>query len=186
MMVDAVQGQEETLRVVRTHPKVLVGPLFLQLILIVVHVLVMKYLPTDTDMPAWNEWAPTVIHVAIAVLEVIYFVLPLLRWQNTTFTVTTKRVITNWGIFYKKSRDIRFENIVSVSTDRGILDRIFRCGTVVFHNAASESAAMNEQYRSNTLTKRNGGDRDLGVRFHDVSDPEGIEALVNEQRFNQA
>ncbi len=170
----------------RTHPKVLVGPLFLQLILIVVHILVMKYLPTDTDMPAWNEWAPTVIHVAIAVLEVIYFVLPLLRWQNTTFTVTTKRVITNWGIFYKNSRDISFENIVSVSTDRGPIDRIFRCGTVVFHNAASENAALNAQQHGNVLTKRNGGNKDLGVRFHDVSDPEGIEALVNEQRFNQA
>lgn len=164
----------------------LVGPLFLQLILIVAHVLVMKYLPTDTDMPAWNEWAPTVLHVTIAVLEVVYFVIPLLRWQNTTFTVTTKRVITNWGIFYKNSRDISFENIVSVSTERGILDRIFRCGTVVFHNAASQNAELNEAYRPNALTKRNGGNRDLGVRFHDVSDPEGIERLVNDRRYGQA
>lgn len=186
MMVDASRGQEETLRVIRTHPKVLVGPLFIQLILIVAHVLAMKYLPTDTDMAAWNEWGPGFVHGIIVVLEVIYFILPLLRWHNTTFTVTTKRVITNWGIFYKNSRDIRFENIVSVSTDRSPLDRIFRCGTVVFHNAASENAAMNAQHQGNVLTKRNGGNKDIGVRFHDVSDPESIEALVNEQRFSQA
>lgn len=186
MMVDAKRGQEETLRVIRTHPKVLVMPLLIQLILIVLHVLAMKYLPTDTDIPAWNEWGPAFIHGIIVVLEVVYFVVPLLRWHNTTFTVTTERVITNWGILYKKSRDIAFENIVSVSTDHGIIDRLFRCGTVVFHTAASENAAANAAMNSNPLTKRNGGDKDLGVRFHDVSDPDGIERLVNEQRFAQA
>lgn len=172
---------EETLRVIRTHPKVLVVPMLIQLILIAVHVVAMKYLPTDTDIPAWNEWGPWFIHGIIIVLEVAYFVIPLLRWQNTTFVVTNLRVVTNWGIFYKNSRAIRFENIVSISTERGILDRIFRCGTIVFHDAASAMAAAQE----NMLTKRNGGNSDRGVKFHDVSHPEQIRQLIDEARFNQ-
>lgn len=177
----AATTTEEVLLTTRTHPKVLFVPALVQLLLIAAHVLTGVFLPVDTGFAFWDEWGALIVHGLILIIEFAYAILPFMRWWNAAFTVTTKRVEMHWGVLYRQHREIALDRIVSVSTERGILDRIFRCGTLVFHDAAS----VNMPPQVTTLTSRNGGNHTAGVRFHDVPRVEQVRVLVDSVRFGQ-
>lgn len=163
----------------RTHPKVLFKPLLIQLALIVAHFALTVFWPENIGIEYLDEWGQLAVHAFIVGVEFTYAILPLLRWWNHTFTLTTRRVEERWGVLYRNSREIPLDRIVGVSTERGIIDRIFGCGTLVFLDAAYEGTTS---IRQNPLSTR--GAPANGIRFNDVPRVERVRQLVDEARFS--
>jgi len=171
-------GGEEELWAGRTHFKILFKPAFIQLVLIALHVLVAIYVPANTNWPWWDSWGQLTLQSILIVLSLWYVVIPLLRWRNSTFELTNKRVVKHWGILYKQSLEIPLERITSIAVDRGILDRIFGCGTLNFQDAAMGS------YPTKGAWNRDSSNRNMaGVRFHDVPRVLEVKKLIDKTRY---
>jgi len=63
-------------------------------------------------------------------------VAPFLRWLQTTYTFTSRRLITRTGILTRRGHDIPMNRISDVSYEKGLVDRIFGCGTLVVSDAS--------------------------------------------------
>jgi len=172
-------NREELLWSGRTHLKILFRPLMIQLLLLGLHVLVAVYIPRETSWPWWDSWGQLALQSTLGFLSLLYVVIPLLRWRNATFELTDKRVIKHWGVLYRHSTEIPLDRITSVSVERGILDRIFGCGTLNFQDA---SAAIQPTRGS---SNRSGDNRGIqGVRFYDVPRVLEVKGLIDSTRYN--
>ena len=114
----------------RTHPKALIGPVALLLVLVAAVVA----LSTVTDSTVAGAIAG-----AVAVLLAIWFVLrPVLAWLTTTYTFTNRRFIKRSGFIAKEGRTIPLNRISGVDFEIGVIDRVFGCGTLVVSDASTE------------------------------------------------
>lgn len=82
------------------------------------------------------------IVVAGLLLAVWWCVLPFLRWRTTTYTLTTRRLVTRSGILNRRSHDLPLSRVNDVSSERGLTDRVFGCGTLVVQTAAEGGAIV--------------------------------------------
>jgi uncharacterized membrane protein YdbT with pleckstrin-like domain len=75
--------------------------------------------------------------IIIAIVLVIWWCLvPFLRWWNTTYTVTNRRLITRTGILNKTGKDLPLARINDVSYERSLTDRMLGCGTLNIQTAS--------------------------------------------------
>lgn len=175
------QAGEQELWNGRTHFKCLFPPFMIQLLLIAIHILTAIFVPYDTGWVFWNSWGHLIIHGTLVLVSLWYVIAPLLRWRNATFEITNKRVIKHWGLLYRHSREIPLDRIASVSVERGIIDRIFRCGTIVFQDAAAGFQPETSGSWNKTRRTRN----THGVRFHDVPQVKKVQEVVDQARFQR-
>lgn len=133
---------EEIIFHTRTHVKAL----FLPALLLIVIAAGAGYLASLPDSDNDNK---SKIYLAIAVvgglLALWFFVRPLLTWLTATYTVTNRRLTTHQGVVTRTGHDIQLTRISDVSYEKGLIDRILGCGTLVISDAS-----------------------DLGVRLPDV------------------
>ena len=115
----------------RTHVKVLLLP---AVVLIVVAGLAgyLSSLPDGEHAGVWR-W---VIWVIAALILLWFVVGPFLRWLLTTYTFTNRRLITRTGVFTRRGHDIPMNRISDISYEKGLLDRVFGCGTLVVSDAS--------------------------------------------------
>ena len=115
----------------RTHVKVLVLP---AVVLIVIAGLAgyLSSLPNGAHDGTWR-W---VIWVIAAVLLCWFSIAPFLSWLLTTYTFTSRRLITRTGVFTRRGHDIPLNRISDISYEKGLIDRIFGCGTLVVSDAS--------------------------------------------------
>ena len=73
----------------------------------------------------------------VGVLVILAFVVwPFLNWLASTYTVTTRRLITRHGVFTRTGHDIPLNRISDVSYERDVIDRMLGCGTLVVSDAS--------------------------------------------------
>ncbi|MFI2487361.1 PH domain-containing protein [Promicromonospora kroppenstedtii] len=116
----------------RTHPKKVVKPILLLLLLIAV-LIAMWVLPLPID--------PVVLWVATALLVVLGLVAsagPFLRWRTTRYIITNQRVALRTGILTQTGRDIPLYRINNVTFEKQLSDRIFGCGTLVISDGTDQ------------------------------------------------
>jgi uncharacterized membrane protein YdbT with pleckstrin-like domain len=115
----------------RTHVKVLFLP---AVVLIIVAGLAgyLSSLPTGDQAAVWR-W---VIWGIAAVLVVWFVVAPFLRWLLTSYTFTSRRLITRTGVFTRRGHDIPLNRISDISYEKSLVDRMFGCGTLVVSDAS--------------------------------------------------
>jgi uncharacterized membrane protein YdbT with pleckstrin-like domain len=117
----------------RTHVKALLFP---ALVLIVV-VAVGAYLAA---MPGDDNKHQGQIRIAVAVVAGVLIlwqcVWPFLVWLSATYTVTNRRLTTHQGVLTRTGHDIQLTRISDVSYEKGLLDRILGCGTLVISDAS--------------------------------------------------
>lgn len=77
--------------------------------------------------------------VVLAVLFLWGTVLPFLRWLTWTYTLTNRRLIEQKGILTRKGRIIPLARINDVAYEKGVVDRVLRCGTLIIHDASQQS-----------------------------------------------
>jgi uncharacterized membrane protein YdbT with pleckstrin-like domain len=76
-----------------------------------------------------------VIAGVAAVLAVVFFLAPFLRWRTTLFVITDKRVVVRTGILSRTGRDIPLSRVNDVTFSHNLLERILGCGTLVVESA---------------------------------------------------
>jgi uncharacterized membrane protein YdbT with pleckstrin-like domain len=120
---------------VRSHGKVLIGPVAV-LILVVAGVITAATLrPDDT--------AVRVVAGVVAVpVLVIWSLVPFLRWLTSTYTVTNRRLITRHGILTRTGRDIPLFRINDVAYEKGLIDRMLGCGTLIISDATEKAGVV--------------------------------------------
>jgi uncharacterized membrane protein YdbT with pleckstrin-like domain len=143
----------------RTHAKALILP---TVVLIIVAGLAgyLSSLPDGEHASAWR-W---VIWVLAALLIAWFVVTPFLRWLLTTYTFTSRRLITRTGILTRRGHDIPLNRISDISYEKSLLDRIFGCGTLVVSDAS-----------------------ELGrVELHDIPHVEQAQLTVSDELYRRA
>jgi uncharacterized membrane protein YdbT with pleckstrin-like domain len=81
--------------------------------------------------------------LAVAVMIPVYL-MPLLRWRTTTYTLTTHRLITRTGIINKSGHDVPVARITNVAYGRSLTDRLFGCGSLVFTTSAEAPVVLHD------------------------------------------
>ena len=116
----------------RTHVKALLAPA----IVLIVVAGVGGYLSTlpDTRRALWL----TVIWVVAGLVIAVYSIWPFLNWFTTTYTVTNRRLTTHRGVITRTGHDIPLARISDVSYEKGLLDRVLGCGTLVISDASEQ------------------------------------------------
>lgn len=128
---------EVVVRHMRTHVKVLLWRILLQVLLLSAAV-VGSVLAPD----AWQPWGWIVIWTLLVVVSVPLFLVPWLRWATTTYTVTSKRVITRSGIINKVGHDLPLSRISDVQQERTLTDRIFGAGSLSLQTSSDDPLVL--------------------------------------------
>jgi uncharacterized membrane protein YdbT with pleckstrin-like domain len=118
----------------RTHPKALILPV----VALVVFAALAGYLTSVTDNGAAHlgTWIVAVVLLAWLV------VWPFLNWLTSTYTVTDRRLITRHGVLTRKGHDIPLNRISDVSYERGVVDRMLGCGTLIISDASTKGSVQ--------------------------------------------
>jgi membrane protein YdbS with pleckstrin-like domain len=116
----------------RTHVKALFAP---ALVLIFVAGVggYLSSLPDDHR----KVWL-TIIWIVAAVVIAVYSLWPFLNWLTTTYTVTNRRLTTHSGVISRTGHDIPLARISYDSSEKGLLDRVLGCGTLVVSDASEQ------------------------------------------------
>lgn len=123
---------ERVLVSTRTHIKALIGAELVFLALLVVGVLLSVWVSNGTVLLiAW---------ILIAIAMVVFSLVPLLRWMTSTYTFTDRRLITRHGVITRRGHDIPLNRISDVASERGPLDRMLGCGTLIISDASTHGS----------------------------------------------
>jgi uncharacterized membrane protein YdbT with pleckstrin-like domain len=141
----------------RTHVKVLILP---AVVLILVAGLA-GYLSSLPDGEHKGTWR-LAIWIIVALILLWFCVKPFLDWLVTTYTFTNRRLITRTGILTRRGHDIPMNRISDIEYEKGLVDRLFGCGTLVISDAS-------EQGR---------------VKLHDIPHVEQAQLRVSDQLFH--
>jgi uncharacterized membrane protein YdbT with pleckstrin-like domain len=83
----------------------------------------------------YSDTANYVIVGIGALLVLVLFVVPVLKWRTTQFVVTTERVVMRSGVLGRQGRDIPLVRINDVSFNHTFFERLLGCGTLVVESA---------------------------------------------------
>lgn len=128
-------SDEVVLYNLRTHPKVLFTRVLIGLMLMISAVFYLLELYAAMP-PGVNIAAGVALFAAAS-----YFcVWPFLQWRSNRYLITNRQILCLNGVLYHKTHSSQLSRVSDLNVERGILDRIFNCGTLVVLNAAGEFA----------------------------------------------
>ena len=131
-------GERELLHL-RSHGKTMIGPTIWLLVIAGLAGAVFALLPVD-----WRPVSGWVITGLAVLIAIPAWLLPVLRWRTTTYTLTTHRLITRSGILTKVGHDVPVNRITNVAYERSLTDRIFGCGSLVFTTSAEAPVVLHD------------------------------------------
>jgi uncharacterized membrane protein YdbT with pleckstrin-like domain len=79
-----------------------------------------------------------IIWVLAGAAVLVYSVWPFLKWLTTTYTLTDRRLTTHRGVINRSGHDIPLARISDVSYEKGLVDRVLGCGTLVISDASEQ------------------------------------------------
>ena len=122
---------ERSVLTLHPHWKTLLWPALLLFVVIVAAVALLVVIPPG------RLAAPGRIAVGVValVLAVAVFAVPFLRWQTTTYRLTTRRLQLRSGILTRSGRDFPLIRISDVSFTQGPIDRLIGSGRLVVESA---------------------------------------------------
>ena len=113
----------------RTHPKAVAFPVLIAVVIVAAAIAISVFVSGYGLLAVW----------VIAVLLILWLTVgPVLVWSAATYTVTDRRVLTRTGIFTRKGHDIPLNRISDVSYEKGVLDRLLGCGTLIISDASTQ------------------------------------------------
>ncbi|GAA8850887.1 PH domain-containing protein [Helicobacter pylori] len=127
-------GEEIRLEM-HTHWKALVQPLLVLVVLVAI-VVAAAMLTRDSDQAGWITLVVGVVALLLAVVGVL---LPLWRWRSTHYVFTNRRVSHRYGLLTKHGRDIPIYRINDVAVEKGLLDRMLGCGSLIISDATDKA-----------------------------------------------
>lgn len=130
---------ETIVRRMHTHFKAILPSLLGEILLVAVGVLASVYLP-----PEWAPFSHAFVWAAVVIATIPVLLVPFVKWRTTTFTLTTKRIITRHGIISKKGHDLPLSRISDVAMEQDLLDRMLGCGTLRLTTSANDPLILSD------------------------------------------
>lgn len=122
----------------RTHVKALLVPLVVVVLAVAAVVAAYVLIPEGSAQP----WLRITVLVLAVVAASLWAGLPFLRWSTSRYTITNRRLITRSGILTRTGRDIPLYRINDVAYEKGLLDRLLGCGTLVISDATEKAGVV--------------------------------------------
>ena len=113
----------------RTHPKAVLLPVLLLVVVLAVATWVQT--AVDTRFVTLAVWV-------LAAIAIVWWVLrPILVWATATYTFTDRRLITRNGVVVRRGHDMPLARISDIAYEFGPIDRMLGCGTLVISDAST-------------------------------------------------
>lgn len=130
---------EVIVRHMRTHIKAILANIIGEILLLAVGVAASIVMP-----PEWAPFSHAFVWAIVVVATIPLFFAPLLRWATTTYTLTSKRVITRHGILNRRGHDLPLSRISDVANERDLIDRFFGCGTLTLQTSSDDPLVLHD------------------------------------------
>ena len=137
---------EVVVRHMHTHIKTLLPAINIESILVIAAAVGSFFVPENA-----RYWALATIWIAVLVLSIPLIVIPWIKWSSTTYTVTTKRVITRTGIFTRTGHDLPLTRISDIQIEKNFDDRFFGCGTLALQTSADDPLLLHDVPKVETV-----------------------------------
>jgi uncharacterized membrane protein YdbT with pleckstrin-like domain len=128
---DSLSAGEQFVLRVHPHWKTLLKPFFILLVIVAAAVTALILLPTGSNADIGRAAIGVVVFLAV----IVWGVIPLLRWQTTSYELTTRRLRLRQGILSRFGRDFPLTRISDVSFSHGLIDRLLGCGKLIVESA---------------------------------------------------
>ena len=122
---------ERTVLLLHPHWKILLRPMLVLLLVVVAAALLAVAIPPGSQ----GDLGRIAVGVVAVAAVVAWFAIPFLRWQTTTYELTTRRLRMRRGILARSGRDFPLVRISDVSFSHGLIDRLLGCGQIVVESA---------------------------------------------------
>ena len=140
-------SQDEIIvRHMHTHIKKLLPAIIVESILVIAAAVGSFYVPENA-----RYWALPTIWIAVLLLSIPLILVPWIKWITTTYTVTTKRVITRTGIIKRPGHDLPSTRISDIRIGKALDDRIFGCGTLALQTTADDPLLLRDVPKVETV-----------------------------------
>ena len=144
----------------RTHVKALILPAVVLIVLAGAGGLPDQ--PPDGDHA--GTWRMVIWVIAAAAGDLVRASCRSCDWLTTTYTFTNRRLITRTGLLTRRGHDIPLNRISDIAYEKGLVDRIFGCGTLIISDASETGR----------------------VELHDIPHVEAGPAGVSDELFHEA
>jgi uncharacterized membrane protein YdbT with pleckstrin-like domain len=135
---DHLAAEELLIINARPHWKRLIGSGLLFILGTVLAVWLWAVLdPTNKD-GVWGTVLTVLIIVGWLVVAVIWGFIPFIKWFTTHFVITDRRIMFRTGIITREGIDIPMARINSVQFRHGLVDRMFKTGTLIIESASDD------------------------------------------------
>ena len=124
------QGEHFVLRL-HPHWKTLLRPFLILLVILVAAIAALVMLPSGSHA----DLARDAIGILVFLAVIIWGVVPVLRWQTTSYELTTRRLRLREGILSRTGRDFPLIRISDVTFSHGPVDRLLGCGKLIVESA---------------------------------------------------
>jgi len=137
---------EVVVRHMHTHIKTLLPAIIVESILVIAAAVGSVSVPEDA-----GDCALRTIWIAVLLLSIPLILVPWIKWITTTYTVTTKRVITRTGIIKRTGHDLPLTRISDIQIAKDFDDRIFGCGTLALQTSADDPLLLRDVPKVETV-----------------------------------
>ena len=119
--------------VLRLHPhwKTLLRPFIILLVILAAAIVALVMIPSGSNAGLARE----IIGILVFLAVIVWGVVPVLRWQTTSYELTTRRLRLREGILSRTGRDFPLIRISDVTFSHGPIDRLLGCGKLVVESA---------------------------------------------------
>lgn len=138
-MAQLLSKDEIIVRHMRTHIKAVLGNIIAEILLLAGGILATVYMP-----PEWEPFSLAFVWAIVLVATLPLFLVPVLRWASSTYTLTSKRVITRHGILNRRGHDLPLSRISDVASERDLIDRLFGCGTLTLQTSSDDPLVLHD------------------------------------------
>lgn len=130
-------ADEVIVRKMRSHIKAILPRILAEILLIALGALASYFLPTE-----WAPFSHAFVWAIVLVASIPLLLTPFMRWSTTTYTLTSKRMITRHGILNRKGHDLPLSRISDIASDRDFVDRLFGAGTLTLQTSADDPLVL--------------------------------------------
>ncbi len=122
---------ERSVLLLHPHWKILLRPTLILLVAAAAAAVLLVMIPQGS----YANSGRIAVGVIAVVVAVAFFGIPFLRWQTTTYEVTTRRVRLRRGILARSGRDFPLARVSDISFEQGPIDRLLGCGQLIVESA---------------------------------------------------
>ncbi len=95
-----------------------------------------------------EEWQRLAALVGAALVVVLLFLLPLVRWLGTHYLITTRRVVLRTGLIARTRQELLHGRIYDVRLRQTPLQRLFRSGDVLINTGLDTPVVLRDAPRA--------------------------------------